>query len=110
MRAVVQRVNGAAVKINGEVTSSVGEGLLVLLGIEHEDTSEDADWLSQKIASLRIFDDEKGVMNLDVQQAGGEILIISQFTLHAKTKKETVHHIFRPLLLKKPFPFIIVLS
>ncbi len=87
MRAVIQRVKYASVKIYGQIKSSIGEGLLVLLGIEHEDTAEDADWLSKKIARLRIFDDDQGVMNLDIRQAGGEIMVVSQFTLHAKTKK-----------------------
>jgi len=87
MRAVIQRVKYASVKIDGQIKASIGAGLLVLLGIEHEDTGEDADWLSRKIARLRIFDDDQGVMNLDIRQAGGEIMVVSQFTLHAKTKK-----------------------
>jgi D-aminoacyl-tRNA deacylase len=87
MRAVIQRVKYASVKIGGQIKASIGVGLLVLLGIEHEDTAEDADWLSKKIARLRIFDDDQGVMNLDIRQAGGEIIVVSQFTLHAKTKK-----------------------
>ena len=87
MRAVIQRVKHASVIINGSITSSIGGGLLVLLGVEHADTPEDADWLSRKIARLRIFDDEQGVMNLDIMQTGGEIMVISQFTLHARTRK-----------------------
>lgn len=87
MRAVVQRVTEASVTADGRIISSAGSGLLVLLGIEHADTGEDAGWLSRKITALRIFDDKEGVMNLDVRQAGGEIMVISQFTLHAKTKK-----------------------
>ena len=87
MRAVIQRVKYASVKIDGQIKASIGAGLLVLLGIEHEDTVEDADWLSKKIARLRIFDDHQGVMNLDIRQARGEIMVVSQFTLHAKTKK-----------------------
>ncbi len=87
MRAVIQRVKYASVKIDGQIKASIGAGLLVLLGIEHEDTAEDADWLSRKIARLRIFDDDQGVMNLDIRQTGGEIMVVSQFTLHAKTKK-----------------------
>jgi D-tyrosyl-tRNA(Tyr) deacylase len=87
MRAVIQRVSEASVEINGMLKSSIGKGLLVLLGIEEADTKEDVDWLSGKIARLRIFDDEKGVMNLSVMESGGEILIVSQFTLHASTKK-----------------------
>ncbi|GAC1452145.1 MAG: D-aminoacyl-tRNA deacylase [Chitinophagaceae bacterium] len=87
MRAVVQRVSEASVTINNQVRASIAKGLLVLVGIEGADTSEDIDWLSAKITHLRIFDDEQGVMNLDVKEIGGDILLISQFTLHAATKK-----------------------
>ena len=87
MRAVIQRVTRASVSINNETRASVGKGLLVLLGIEDADNGEDVEWLCQKIARLRIFDDEKGVMNLAVTDIDGEILSISQFTLFAKTKK-----------------------
>jgi D-aminoacyl-tRNA deacylase len=87
MRAVIQRVKHASVKIDGEVRSIIESGLLVLLGIEIADTIDDADWLSRKISGLRIFDDANGVMNHDIKQANGSLLIISQFTLHAKTKK-----------------------
>ena len=87
MRAVIQRVKKASVTIGGETKSSIGAGLLILLGVEQEDVPEDADWLSKKIARLRIFDDASGVMNLDVMQSGGDMMVISQFTLHAKTKK-----------------------
>jgi len=87
MRAVIQRVTEASVTADGRIISSAGNGLLVLLGIEHADTADDADWLSRKITALRIFDDREGVMNLDVVQTGGEIMVISQFTLHAKTRK-----------------------
>jgi D-aminoacyl-tRNA deacylase len=87
MRAVIQRVKSASVKINGQIKSSVESGLLVFLGIEKSDTNDDADWLSRKISGLRIFDDANSIMNLDIKQSGGSILIISQFTLHAKTKK-----------------------
>lgn len=87
MRAVIQRVKSASVKTGGLVISSVQSGLLVFLGIEQADTIDDADWLSRKISGLRIFDDSYGVMNHDIKQSGGSILIISQFTLHAKTKK-----------------------
>lgn len=87
MRAVIQRVKKASVTIGGETKSSIGAGLLILLGVEQEDVPEDADWLSKKIARLRIFDDASGVMNLDVMQRGGDMMVISQFTLHAKTKK-----------------------
>ncbi len=87
MRAVIQRVLHSSVKIDGKQTSVIGEGLLVFLGIVHSDTYEDADWLSKKISKLRIFNDDNGIMNLDVQQANGEIMVVSQFTLHAQTKK-----------------------
>ncbi len=87
MRAVIQRVKQASVKINGKIKASISDGILVLLGIEHEDTKADAEWLAGKLARLRIFDDDQGVMNLDVKQICGEVLVISQFTLHAKTKK-----------------------
>jgi D-tyrosyl-tRNA(Tyr) deacylase len=87
MRAVIQRVSEASVTIDHEVKSSIRRGLLVLLGIEEADKQEDIDWLSSKIARLRIFNDENGVMNLSVIETGGEILVVSQFTLHASTKK-----------------------
>jgi D-tyrosyl-tRNA(Tyr) deacylase len=87
MKAVIQRVSEASVEINNEVKSSIRKGLLILLGIEDADAKEDIDWLSGKIARLRIFDDENGVMNLSVMEILGEILVVSQFTLHASTKK-----------------------
>jgi D-tyrosyl-tRNA(Tyr) deacylase len=87
MRAVIQRVLRASVEINTNRTASIGSGLLVLLGIEDADTREDIEWLSAKITNLRIFDDEQGVMNLSVKDVSGEILLVSQFTLHASTKK-----------------------
>lgn len=87
MRAVIQRVQNASVKTGGITRSSIGPGLLVLVGIENDDLPEDAVWLSKKTAGLRIFDDETGVMNLDVIRAGGEIMVISQFTLHAQTRR-----------------------
>jgi D-tyrosyl-tRNA(Tyr) deacylase len=87
MRAVIQRVTEAGVTINGAVHSQIGKGLLVLLGIEDADTQEDIEWLSAKITQLRIFDDENGVMNISIKDTGGDILLISQFTLHASTKK-----------------------
>lgn len=89
MRAVVQRVESASVNIEGNTEGQIEAGLLVFVGIENADTEADAEWLSRKIATLRIFDDEEGVMNLSVNEAGGKILVISQFTLHAKTKKGT---------------------
>ena len=87
MRTVIQRVAEASVRIDGQVKGSVGKGLLVFLGIEDIDTVEDIEWLSNKIVNLRIFDDENGVMNLSVRDVDANILLISQFTLHASTKK-----------------------
>ena len=87
MRILVQRVRHAAVEIGGEEVSRIGQGLLVLVGIEAADGEEDIEWLVKKLLGLRIFDDEQGVMNLDVRQVGGEVLVVSQFTLHASTKK-----------------------
>ena len=87
MRVVIQRVKQASVKISQQIFSEIGPGLLVFVGIEDEDHPEDVEWLSGKIVQLRIFDDSNGVMNLSVIETGGEILAVSQFTLHAKTKK-----------------------
>ena len=87
MRVVIQRVSEASVKIGDEIKGTIKNGLLVLLGIEETDSAEDIEWLSAKICNLRIFNDDKGVMNLSVQEMGGEILLISQFTLYASTKK-----------------------
>lgn len=87
MRAVLQRVTQASVTVDGTITGAINNGLLVLLGIEDSDTAEDIQWLSNKITGLRIFDDENGVMNLSVKDTGGDILLVSQFTLHASTKK-----------------------
>jgi len=87
MRIVIQRVSEAQVRVDGNVTGSIGKGLLVLMGIEDADTKEDIEWLSNKIANIRIFDDADGVMNLSVKDIDGGILLVSQFTLHASTKK-----------------------
>jgi len=87
MRVVVQRVSNASVSVDGDKVSFIGNGLLVLAGFEHGDTSEELDWMSAKIVQLRIFADQGGVMNLSVKDTNGEILVISQFTLHAATKK-----------------------
>ncbi|MBE6221345.1 MAG: D-tyrosyl-tRNA(Tyr) deacylase [Alistipes sp.] len=87
MRLLIQRVKCASVNIAGEEFSKIGKGLLVLVGIEEADSQEDIDWLTGKLCRLRIFDDEQGVMNLDVQQVGGDVMVVSQFTLHASTKK-----------------------
>ena len=87
MRAVIQRVSSASVTISGTVVSSIGQGLLVLLGISPEDDQSDVDYLVRKISALRIFDDNDGVMNLSVIDIGGNIIVVSQFTLMASTKK-----------------------
>jgi D-aminoacyl-tRNA deacylase len=87
MRAVIQRVSSASVIIAGQSKASIQTGLLILLGIEETDTTEDIEWLSGKIARLRIFNDEQGVMNRSVLEAGGRVIVVSQFTLHASTKK-----------------------
>ena len=87
MRAVIQRVSGARVTVEGEVTGEVGEGLLVFLGVEGADTGEDAAWLAGKVARMRIFDDGEGRMNRSLLDAGGRVLLVSQFTLHASTRK-----------------------
>ena len=87
MRVVIQRVSESSVTIEGRVTGVIKKGLLILVGFEQTDTDEDIEWITGKISKLRIFDDEQGVMNLSVQETGGDILIVSQFTLYAKTKK-----------------------
>ena len=87
MRVVIQRAGHASVTINGHCKSAIGKGLLILVGIEDTDGQEDIDWLCKKIINLRIFDDENGVMNRSVMDIDGEILVVSQFTLHASTKK-----------------------
>ena len=87
MRTLIQRVQHASVTINGEIKSQIGNGMLVLVGIEDRDSQEDIEWLTKKIANLRIFDDENGVMNRSVIDIKGEVMVVSQFTLHASTKK-----------------------
>ena len=89
MRTVIQRVQHCSVTIDGQLKSNIGNGMLVLVGIEDRDTQEDIEWLCKKIANLRIFDDENGVMNRSVIDTGGEVMVVSQFTLHASTKKGT---------------------
>jgi len=103
MRAVVQRVSKASVTVEGEITSKIGLGLLILLGIENEDTSEDIEWLSRKIVNLRIFNDEEGVMNKSLIEVKGDAIVVSQFTLHASTKKGN-----RPSYLKAAKPEIAI--
>ena len=95
MRLLIQRVSEASVTIDGVVRSEIGKGLMVLVGIEEADTQEDIDWLTGKLLRLRIFNDEAGVMNLDVQQVGGDVMVVSQFTLHASTKKGNRPSYFR---------------
>lgn len=103
MRAVIQRVTSASVTIDKKIHSSIDGGLLVLLGIEDADSNEDIEWLSGKIVNLRIFNDENGVMNISVKEINGEILVVSQFTLHASTKKGN-----RPSYLRASKPDIAV--
>ena len=87
MRVVIQRVSKSEVVVEGKITASIGLGLLILLGIEEADTEVDIDWLVKKITQLRIFNDDQGVMNLAISEVGGDIIVVSQFTLHASTKK-----------------------
>ncbi|MBR4187586.1 MAG: D-tyrosyl-tRNA(Tyr) deacylase [Bacteroidaceae bacterium] len=87
MRTVIQRVQRASVTVNGSKVSSIGQGLLLLLGVEAADTEEDVQWLSRKVLGLRIFDDEEGVMNRNIMDIGGDIIVVSQFTLMASYKK-----------------------
>ena len=87
MRLVIQRASSASVKVDDSIVSRMGNGLLILAGIEEADTTEDIDWLVKKVCQLRIFNDSEGVMNLSVQDVGGEIIVVSQFTLHASTRK-----------------------
>lgn len=87
MRVVLQRVKRASVTVDGQVVGNIGQGVLILLGIEAADTQEDIDWLCGKIVRMRIFNDAEGVMNLSLEESGGDALVVSQFTLHASTKK-----------------------
>ncbi len=103
MLAVIQRVTKASVTINHQINGEIGQGLMILLGIEEADTEEDIDWLSRKIVNLRIFDDESGVMNKSLLEVDGNLLIVSQFTLHASTKKGN-----RPSYIKAAKPDIAV--
>lgn len=103
MRVIIQRVSRASVVISGKIKSSIGSGCLVLMGIEDADTQEDIEWLSAKICNLRIFNDENGVMNLSVKDIGGDIILVSQFTLHASTKKGN-----RPSYIKASKPDIAI--
>ncbi len=95
MRVVIQRVSEANVSIKGKIKSQIKEGLLILLGIEDSDTKDDINWLCQKIVNLRVFNDSDGIMNLSVSDVAGELLVVSQFTLHASTKKGNRPSYFR---------------
>ena len=101
MKAVIQRVTEASVTVDEKKVADIGHGLLILLGVEHEDTHEDVKWLSNKVARLRIFNDENGVMNTSLLDTNGEAIVVSQFTLHASTKKGS-----RPSYLKAAKPDI----
>jgi D-tyrosyl-tRNA(Tyr) deacylase len=103
MRAVVQRVSSASVAINGALTASIGVGLLVLVAMEDADDSDDIEWLAGKLVRLRIFKDEQGLMNRSVQEMGGDILVVSQFTLFASTKKGN-----RPSFIRSAKPEIAI--
>lgn len=87
MKAVIQRVNHASVQVNNKLVSEINKGLLIFLGITHDDDKNDIEWLSNKIAGLRIFNDSDGIMNLSINDINGGVMVVSQFTLHAKTKK-----------------------
>jgi len=103
MRTVIQRVTRASVSVDGRIISETGPGLLVLLGIEDSDGNNDIEWLCNKIVQLRIFNDKDDVMNLSVQETGGGIMVISQFTLHARTKKGN-----RPSYIKAARPEVAI--
>jgi len=103
MKAVLQRVSEASVTIDSEKVAAIQSGLLILVGIEDADTQEDIDWLAAKIAKLRIFSDKDGVMNVSIQENGGDIIVVSQFTLHALTKKGN-----RPSYIKAARPDVAI--
>ncbi len=103
MKAVLQRVSKSSVTIDEKIVASIQKGIVILLGIEESDTNEDIEWLSLKIVNLRIFDDTNGVMNLSVKEISGELIVVSQFTLHASTKKGN-----RPSYIKAAKPEIAI--
>ena len=103
MRVVIQKVTQASVSIENQIVASIDKGLLVLVGIEDTDTNDDIAWLSAKIVNLRVFDDDNGVMNLSVKEVEGQVLIVSQFTLHASTKKGN-----RPSYIKAARPEVAI--
>lgn len=103
MKVVIQRVTESSVEIEGKINGAIGQGMMILVGIEAEDDHSDIEWLTSKIVNLRIFDDENGVMNRSIKEIDGEILVISQFTLHASTKKGN-----RPSYIKAARPEIAI--
>ena len=104
MRVVIQRVSSASVVVDQAVVGSIGKGLMVLLGVEHDDTEEDATWLAGKLVQMRIFADAEDKMNLNVQDVDGEVLVVSQFTLHASTKKGNRPSFIRAARPEKAIP------
>lgn len=104
MRIVIQRVSEASVSVGGELISKIEKGMMILLGIEDADTEEDVDWLCNKLTKLRIFSDENGAMNLDINQVEGSFLVVSQFTLHAMTKKGNRPSFIRAARPEKAIP------
>ena len=103
MRVVIQKVSEASVTVNNQITGSIGKGLLILAGFEDTDTMDDIEWLSKKIVQLRIFNDDQRLMNLSVQDVSGGLLLVSQFTLHASTKKGN-----RPSFIRASKPYIAI--
>lgn len=99
MRLIIQRVSSASIEIENKEVASIQQGLLILQGIEEADTAEDAEWLAQKVSSMRIFSDTEEKMNLDIKEVGGDVIVVSQFTLHAQTKKGN-----RPSFIKAARP------
>ncbi len=110
MRAVIQRVSSARVRVEGKIVGEIGKGFLVLLGVGKEDTEKDADWLAEKIVGLRVFEDEQGKFNLSLQEVGGEILIVSQFTLYGdcrKGRRPSFDHSAPPELAEKLYNYFV---
>lgn len=105
MRVILQRVKNASVKVEQKIVGEIQNGILVLVGFEPDDTTEDFEWISKKIIQLRIFNDENNIMNLDIQQTNGDLLVVSQFTLHASTKKGN-----RPSYIKASKPDLAIVQ
>ncbi len=103
MKVVIQRVSKASVRINEDTVAKIGKGLMILLGVANRDTQEDINWLSKKIASLRIFSDDNGLMNKSIVNIGGDVIVVSQFTLHSNTKKGA-----RPSFIKAAKPDVAI--